>query len=219
MNDRNLRGTIPRQCIVCGGLFYPFHGRETTSNYCSKECYLRSIRLPNIFCKTCGKKILHPRQKSQKYCSRECYYKSKTRRITVQCDWCGISFTRTPSQQKNKGIFCSHKCAYEFSSEYVRGENHHAWRGGTEIKYTGRYCTERKKVLKRANGVCENCHKRPIAAIHHKLPIRFFRNPSDAHFKSNLIALCEICHNKAHKNLKRSLPLLNLLSSLNQTTQ
>ena|SRR5215469_6266112 len=51
----------------------------------------------------------------------------------------------------------------------------------------------RKWILKRANGVCEKCRKRPATEVHHLTYKRVFNEDM-----ADLIALCRQCHAEIH---------------------
>jgi hypothetical protein len=51
----------------------------------------------------------------------------------------------------------------------------------------------REHILRRANYICEKCHKRPATQVHHVTYLRVFNElPSD------LLALCRSCHSEIH---------------------
>ena len=60
-------------------------------------------------------------------------------------------------------------------------------------------------------GHCEKCSARRPLQVHHRLPIRYFKNYSDAHDLPNLLALCIRCHAAKHRKLRAALPLLELI--------
>lgn len=87
------------------------------------------------------------------------------------------------------------------------------WVGSFLGHYGRGWSSARRKVKLRSNGICERCKKRPFDHVHHKLPARFFDNPSDANDLKNLKAVCKKCHTLEHKELERDLPLLNIIPS------
>jgi len=100
----------------------------------------------------------------------------------------------------------------EWQSEFQVGENHPRWKGGTPERYGFIWYKARKDALIKANFICQKCRRHKATMVHHLLPVRFFNNLINAHFISNLIALCGRCHNREHKRLAIALPLLNLLN-------
>jgi 5-methylcytosine-specific restriction endonuclease McrA len=67
------------------------------------------------------------------------------------------------------------------------------------------------KSMVAAKGICQRCKKARAVVIHHVLPVRFFKYLSEAHFQENLKPVCRPCHLLEHEELKRDLPLLNLI--------
>ena len=51
----------------------------------------------------------------------------------------------------------------------------------------------RKYVLKRANGICEKCQKRPATEVHHLTYARVCNE-----WPTDLVALCKQCHAEIH---------------------
>lgn len=59
----------------------------------------------------------------------------------------------------------------------------------------------RQIVLSRDNWTCQHCGRtltQRDAQVHHKTPMRRFRNKRAAHFEANLIAVCGPCHDRVH---------------------
>jgi 5-methylcytosine-specific restriction endonuclease McrA len=57
----------------------------------------------------------------------------------------------------------------------------------------------KKKALERDNYKCVICNKSKEElgknpSVHHKIPVRKFGNPQDAHYLDNLVCLCEKHH-------------------------
>jgi 5-methylcytosine-specific restriction endonuclease McrA len=51
----------------------------------------------------------------------------------------------------------------------------------------------RKWILKRANGICEKCRRRPATEVHHLTYKRVFNE-----YPADLMALCRPCHAEIH---------------------
>jgi hypothetical protein len=86
-------------------------------------------------------------------------------------------------------------------------------RYGAPTYYGPQWPKARQLAIDRSGGICERCHKNPIDDVHHALPVRYFIEVSDAHFLSNLIAVCLRCHQDEHRLLSQSLPLLDRLQA------
>lgn len=67
---------------------------------------------------------------------------------------------------------------------------------------------KRKRVLKRANYICEKCHKEKAWQVHHLTYAHIFHERL-----KELIALCERCHLKEHdlliKEIKEKIEMTN----------
>lgn len=174
--------TIPKICPTCGNTFNTYLSQNRT--YCSLQCY---------------------HQGGQKHCR-------PTNKVTKKCSWCGEDVTRPASNFHSDKVFCNYQCMAEWQSEFQNGKSHPRWKGGTPERYGFTWYKARKDTLTKANYICQKCHKSKAAIVHHLLPVRFFNSLADAHFPSNLIALCRRCHSREHKRLASALPLLDLLN-------
>lgn len=70
-----------------------------------------------VKCLWCGKedKILQNRVSKYKYCSKDCQVNASKNKIDYNCEQCGKTSKKTPSQyNKSKNHFCSPRCANEF---------------------------------------------------------------------------------------------------------
>jgi group II intron reverse transcriptase/maturase len=67
---------------------------------------------------------------------------------------------------------------------------------------SGRRLATRMAALDRANGVCERCRERPVAHVHHTIPLRgksfLARVTSDRNQRYTALALCKDCHLEVH---------------------
>jgi len=67
---------------------------------------------------------------------------------------------------------------------------------------SGRSLATRLAALERASGTCEHCHERPVAHVHHTVPLRsktfLARIMSDRAQRDTAVALCEACHLEVH---------------------
>lgn len=61
-------------------------------------------------------------------------------RPTVECDWCGSEFGRSPSQVgRSEHAFCSKECYTEHQNQNWIGENHPKWEGG-KVEFECKWC-------------------------------------------------------------------------------
>ena len=77
----------------------------------------------------------------------------------------------------------------------------------------------RLKVIARSGGVCERCKKARAVHVHHRLPVRYFIFPQDAHFMENALHVCNDCHKTEHDEIRRDLPLLDTIPFQHQRTR
>lgn len=74
-----------------------------------------------------------------------------------------------------------------------RSEGAEWWRRYNAYLQTQAWQDRRRKVLKRANGMCEGCADRPAAEVHHLTYDHVCEE-----FLFELVALCEPCHERIH---------------------
>jgi cytochrome c553 len=86
-------------------------------------------------------------------------------------------------------------------------------KGLAKPRYGRNWAKSRRAAMKAANGTCQRCKKAKAVHIHHKLPVRYFAKPEDAHFPQNLMAVCRPCHKKEHEEMAARFPLLDTLES------
>jgi hypothetical protein len=70
------------------------------------------------------------------------------------------------------------------------------------------WLTMRRRARTRSGGICELCCKQPATDVHHCIPVKFFKCPTDAHFLPNLLDLCAECHRIEHQKMPMEMPLL-----------
>jgi hypothetical protein len=207
------RNKVTETCKHCG-VVYDHRKSTQRGGYCSLQCY-KAAGIIEQQCKHCSEPFQTFRSKGNRhcYCSRECHI-AATASPPVQtvCICCGNTFTVRAYVIRNKqGHYCSRTCRIK----HKRGENASNWRGGWRSYYGPNWNQAKKDARKRAGYCCEQCgiHQsalRRALDVHHKIPVRCFTNPDDAHFSSNLMALCPTCHVAVeHEGYDRS-PLFSL---------
>ncbi len=137
----------------------------------------------------------------------------RANQITKTCDWCSASVTRAASNFHSERVFCDYDCMAAWQSANVSGDAHPRWKGGAPRSYGIGWKAARRAVLKRSGGVCERCKNSPGVHVHHRLPARYFERIEGAHFIDNLLHVCTACHAAEHRELRRSMPLLDLIES------
>jgi hypothetical protein len=140
------------------------------------------MQMTQLICDQCGKsferrtaEVNQARQRgnSAYYCSRTCVGTAKQRWGVVRaaCRQCGGSFSRRSHGRKERGLFCSRRCAAQYkSAQRATGGPICATCGGPK-SYTG-----------------DICHIRDVASFPDSATVGEVNNPA------NLIALDKRCH-------------------------
>jgi 5-methylcytosine-specific restriction endonuclease McrA len=140
------------------------------------------------------------------FCSWACYVRAVGRSLTRPCAACGVPITRQRSTAKRARWFCDKTCEGRYLARTRIGPANPAWRGGARRYYGAGWKPLRRGTRARASNTCARCGA-PAADVHHLLPVRYFVSVSDAHFPSNVVALCGACHVAAHRAMEDVLPL------------
>ena len=74
-------------------------------------------------CEYCGIEY-NAKRSSSKYCSRDCQIKARTKRVTVQCDYCGKDIEKKQCHMNHEHHFCDKVCQGKWTSLNKVGENH-----------------------------------------------------------------------------------------------
>jgi 5-methylcytosine-specific restriction endonuclease McrA len=91
----------------------------------------------------------------------------------------------------------------EKMSEAKVGEKNPVWVGGYEGEYGHTWSRMREKALERDEYECQVCGAEEQLHVHHKLPVRTFEDPNDAHYMVNLVTCCVSCHPKLDRISRR----------------
>lgn len=209
------------KCQTCGTIFAPRKGKSFS--FCSESCYKIS-KIKYKKCLKCNKQF--QQRKTQRFCSKSCAYqwrKENSNAYTVRiCLNCKKEFKVSVLQIKYRdgGKYCSNKCRVE----YCIGENHPRWKPDKEIYDPGpNWHLQRKEVIKRDNGQCQNCKKshkdRVKIDVHHIIKCRLFNGDYEkANDLSNLITLCRDCHLKIeHNKIPCPLPIVERQRAIYQS--
>lgn len=217
-NNPNYKASSGKVCRYCG---HVFHSYRKDVHYCSHKCSeLASrkenrnslpppgftaddrlfdklwglLRFPRIFDNACATCLATFRSRCQrKYCD-DCRPRKPGPPVYQACGHCSATFRVTAGKKK----YCSNACYHAASSELLRGENSHLWRGGkTEesrlVRGSAEYKRWRTTVFERDEYTCQVCSKRGgYLAAHH---IKLFSSYIDLRFNvANGITLCRKCH-------------------------
>ncbi len=130
------------------------------------------------------------------------------------CLVCNKKITVEGIRKKQKRNFCSRKHQWQ----YMRGKNHHCWRGGLSREpYTEDFELRiRHLIRKRDHYKCQLCgfteYQNNIALSVHHIDYDKKNNNED-----NLITLCQKCHNKTnHKRDDWKIIFQNIMRSMKE---
>lgn len=218
--------SLTTKCVQCGNDFHPHYGRDDQF-FCSPECYLKNRwgdKQPHPICPICGKEAVSS-HRTRIYCSWECAQKGKvgrknpgrSNRLQKPCEWCGKNVDRPAADFHTEKVFCGYDCMAKWQSKNTRQENHPRWAGGRRNARGCGWKAAKTEARRLSKGLCKVC-KVKANTVHHKIPVRCFKSPSDAHRQSNLIVLCSSCHPKMEKIFRETAPLLDLIHWKNQDT-
>lgn len=192
----------PLPCLTCGIVMWLApstiaQGRK----HCSRQCQTRKdVKI----CKGCQRPIILSPSLivGRVYCSNACRHNST--RQQYSCELCGK--TREVAQSSGGKRFCSNSCRLKWFSTHFRGELSPQWLGGKRTYYGASWKSQRRLARKRDSFTCQSCSKsrselKRAVAVHHVIPFRFFGivNHLEANKLSNLICLCDSCHQKRER--------------------
>jgi len=193
-------------CEVCGDSFYTRGGRDAKT--CSKDCRVRFVgdKLSGInpyeyTCDLCGENF-KSEEKDRVYCSKECHNKSMEDQVQAECANCGDVVTRRRYQYEHcNRHFCDFDCRREWMGENWVGEDNPQYINGKNQYRGNSWYRQRLKALRRDQARCQSCavpesKKDRGHHVHHIVPYRKFDSWREANELSNLVTLCESCHQK-----------------------
>jgi len=197
--------TKPKSCIVCHQVFVPHWNTVTICPLCKQRA-----------CPICGEQFdIHSLTRAKIYCSPPCYAEGKRRkgqrpperpraiRVPVPCPQCGNITQRLPYEIKHGIRFCDKACYLAYrKAQRINGDSHNYFYMSAD------WIKLRRRIKHRDKHTCQICrrvfhsHSRSLT-VHHKTPRETFPDISDtlhpiADRPSNLIALCNSCHQKVH---------------------
>lgn len=147
-------------CHTCGKKIHKYPSEIRERNYCSRECYQKSLSGNN-----------NPNWKGGK--------------TIVRCEWCGKEYKVKPYLAEGTR-FCSVECYARWESKYSRGKNSPTWKGGKTIRKvcpqcgkeffvwpsssSQKYCSiECKKQSHYVVSVCPQCGRKFKTRNHNKI--------------------------------------------------
>lgn len=202
------KGIYPKYCSrVCANKGTAISGKENPNwdrilcvcQFCGKNFYEKPSRIANGRGKFCSLSCLGKSKTGERnpYYGKEGLKGDKSpvwSSIERICKMCDQKFHVQSNRIKdNRGIFCSAECR----DKYLRGENHHCWKGGKSFEpYTPEFNEKLKEqIRKRDCYKCQECLRDDIQLhIHHIDYDKANNNPN------NLISLCLSCHAKTGFN-------------------
>lgn len=184
------------------------------NNFCSKECqgkYQTHQAREYIDCGWCGSELHRPKSRIEEhdnqFCDMDCRWDYRTDKlnITTKCGYCDTKITKMKCKVTTQdNVYCDSGCRADHLTEIYRGSGNPQWVGGHLEYYGPSWVSERRKALDRTGGCCSICgmgtteHIEEFDTVphaHHIKPARSFGKVDDANEQSNLIPLCQICHN------------------------
>lgn len=220
-----------RECDECGTVFYCDYERK----YCSKDCREDAVSFegsdnPNYSdgketteCTICGGEFkYYLSEKEGLYCPA-CVESEAWRdppviegsdhprwsggKVDLECETCGTTVERFPSQMYGEVAFCSDACHHDWLSAEFTGEGHPNWEGGDVGNYGPGWNRVRRQALERDGHECVVCGTTSEELgrnpdVHHIVPVRVFEaaadlGVTDAHRLDNVVTLCPTCHRRA----------------------
>jgi 5-methylcytosine-specific restriction endonuclease McrA len=82
----------------------------------------------------------------------------------------------------------------ESADKIQNADDSEFWKAYEKYLTSPKWETKRKQVLKRAGGLCEGCREREATQVHHLTYAHVGEE-----FLFELVAVCEICHDKLHE--------------------
>lgn len=220
-----------RECENCGREFYCSHRKK----YCSSDCRRESVSFEGVSnpnyqgkkevtqCELCGDEFeYYPSEKEGLYCpncvenedwrttpdvtgERNPRWKGGTEEL--ECEVCGETVERYPSEIVGEVTVCSRECRRTWLSDSFAGDGHPNWEGGGSEAYGKGWNGVRREALERDGYECVVCSKDEAEIgrnpdVHHLVPVRRFiesdrHDKEDAHYLDNVASLCVDCHRKA----------------------
>lgn len=206
-DDREAATKISHACPQCGKEFLGW--KAQARKYCSYECsnLARSKKVKKL-CAYCGESFEVKQSEDDVCCSLECRNaRSKTEvwptrtRQRRNCNYCGLEFWARPSQIAERGAkFCSPKCMGFAKRKKTPPPPPHFY------NYT--YWKQiRQTVLERDSNACKQCgFSGRSLHVHHIIEKR----NGGGEELSNLVTLCNPCHQKTHGKLKGNKEKVNV---------
>lgn len=213
---------VPVECESCGDAFRVRPGRKDEARWCSHECRKNRVDTSCDNCNTPLEVIEFEYQThDHHFCDAECrrvwmaeYLSGEDsplyKRVDVECHTCGADLTRYPWEiERSERFFCNSSCLGKWR-ETMTGESHPNWKGGRPKDYGPNWYQQRRKVKDRDSHNCRVCgmgedqHESEFGErlhVHHIRPLLSFKENGDINYEianslSNLVTLCEGCHDK-----------------------
>lgn len=197
--------------------------RSSTAKYCSAACGYKYRKRPpdpskheTRKCKGCGSDFETWVYRETVFCSHRCMSRYAARLpkprpnppeyVTIYCEACNKEYVLLRSYYELRGSrYCSKQCRNIGFSENRRGANNPMYSGGTKHPDRGRNWSGQRKLAKRRDsGKCQICgtdKKKRRISVHHITPYKDFNGDYlKANELTNLITLCQKCHNQVERH-------------------
>jgi len=204
---QNDRRKFKNKCFICEK---HFKTANKGTRCCSYACIgkLRTMRYTaRTTCGTCGEvfRIEISAMRTTNFCSNKCFSKGtskrmvglNTKRITVNCDYCGRQFHRVASHARRiKKNFCDMGCFSKGIGKYRRDENLSDEERQLKRNYP-EYKRWRSEVLLRDGFQCIKCGDSDDNLHAHHI-YNYSSHPKLRTDVSNGVTLCSTCHIDFH---------------------
>lgn len=207
-------------CHQCGVPFTLAAWRllKGEGQFCSRACRDQGAHLARTDptkrqtkpCAVCGESFTAWASLGRQYCSNTCRGRATVGNIErwratgfeTTCEQCGVTYRTTPKQ--TRGRFCSRRCfgLWLGDGNAPTGADSATWRGGY-LPYYGGSWRRARRLARERDGRCMDCGVTPAQNgkaldVHHLIPFRTFgrERHHEANALSNLVALCQVCHQK-----------------------
>jgi 5-methylcytosine-specific restriction endonuclease McrA len=202
---------VELECAFCGEVVLkpPSRAERSENHFCDHDCYAnwregrgeKPLTLRCDYCEEEFERFPSHLQENQAnhFCSYECRGRwLKTNRPETDCAYCEATIKRIQSKiDAADQHFCSRECQLSWMKENATYD----W--NSTPNYGSMWKRRRTEVLERDEWTCQGCgrHKNDLGytpRVHHIQPFSSFSEDQleVAHDPSNLVALCEQCHNR-----------------------
>jgi len=200
-----------KQCEYCGKEISVKPCRAHRHNFCSHECYSKSMKIyVKVMCDACGKVLKRKPSgvQAENFCNLKCRSafrqgKNHPRYVEYPVKYCVICGGELPHYLagKEESKYCSRKC----QNIGITGENNYWWKGGVSFEsYPSAFSLDLKELIrKRDNYVCQACGRTQEdeqKEFGKRLSVHHIDSDKNNNVPENLITTCQRCNSVAREN-------------------